>query len=342
MSRTQGAAWAIGVVGVAIWVLLEAAGQQAMPSYLAAWLCWMALPLGALPLVMLLEMVDVRGWTVLPLLRRLLLLMPLGALLAIPLMLALPELFHRPGVAETLPPAYADPHGRLIRMVVILLVSCLFAFIFCRAPRRGPRRGWAALGLMLHLALVSVAAVDWVMSLDPGLGSSAFGLLFISAQCGIALCLAVFLLSVASQSALPEEVPPMMAVVLGVWMFLHFVQFLVVWSANLPDEVIWYIRRTNGLGVPAVAWMSAAAVLAVAALLPYRLVRAPAVMATVAAMLLLAHLTEMLWLVTPAFRGAFVIAWPDVPALAGLGGIAVGLLLAIASFARRKEAHAPA
>ena len=342
MSRAQGVAWAAGAIGAAVWILLAALGQWVMPSYLAAWLCWMALPLGALPLVMLLELVDVEGWAVLPVLRRLLLLMPVGALLAIPLMLVLPELFQRPGVAETLPPAYADPHGRLIRMAVILVVSCLFAFIFCRAPRRGPRRGWAALGLMLHLALASVAAVDWVMSLDPGLGSSAFGLLFIAAQCGIALCLAVFLLSVATRRPLSEEVPPMMGVVLGTWMFLHFVQFLVVWSANLPDEVVWYIRRTDGMGTPAVAMMAAAAVLAVIALLPYRLVRTPAVMASVAAMLLFAHLTEMLWLVTPAFRGAFVIAWPDLPALFGFGGIAVGLLLATASFARRRGVHVPA
>lgn len=45
----------IGVLGLAFWGLLAGLGQQAMPSCLAAWLFCMALPLGALPLVMLLE-----------------------------------------------------------------------------------------------------------------------------------------------------------------------------------------------------------------------------------------------------------------------------------------------
>ena len=342
MSRPEAIAWAAGLAGAAVCVVLALAGQTVMPSYLAGWLCWIAVPLGALPLVMLLELLHVRGWTVLPVLRRLLLLMLPGALLAIPLMLAMPSLFDRPGVAGALPAAYADPQARLLRMLVMLATWCVFAFIFCRAPARGPRRGWAALGLMLHLVLASVAAVDWVMSLEPGLGSSAFGLLFMASQAGIALCLAVFLLSVMSRTALPLEVPALMGAVLGAWIFLHVVQFLVVWSANLPDEVVWYLRRTDGLGAPAVWWMAAAAVLSLAALLPYRLIRTPAVMASVAAMLLLAHLTEMLWLVTPAFRGAFVIALADLPALVGFGGIAAGVLLATAAFARRRGVHVPA
>ena len=58
-------------------------------------------------------------------------------------------------------------------------------------------------------------------------------------------------------------------------------------------------------------------------MVPHRLIQVPWVMASVAAMLLLAHLVEMLWLVTPPFRGALVPAWADLPALVGLGGIAV-------------------
>ncbi len=54
----------------------------------------------------------------------------------------------------------------------------------------------------------------------------------------------------------------------------------------------------------------------------------PAVLATFAATLLLMHLTEMLWLVTPALRGRFTLTLADVFALLGLGGLLVGSLLA--------------
>ena len=52
----------------------------------------------------------------------------------------------------------------------------------------------------------------------------------------------------------------------------------------------------------------------------------PAVLASLAAMLLLVHLVETLWLVTPAFRGAFVVTWADAFAVLGIGGLLLALL----------------
>ncbi len=323
-------ALSVGILGLALWMLLAALGQQAMPSYLAAWLFCMALPLGALPLVMLLELLDVQGWALTSVLRRLLLLLPAGALFAIPVMLDAVPLYHRPGLAEGLPGWWMEPRFLLVRMAVMLLVWTGLAMVFCRTPRHGPRRGRAVVGLLLHLPLGSLAALDWLMSLDPGLGSSAFGLLVIMAQVGTALCAAVFVLAVSTEGqALPDEIAPLMAAALGAWMFLHFIQYLVVWSANLPGEIVWYQSRTLGLGAPAVWFGFAAAVLALAALLLNHIARTPWIMASVAAMLLLMHLIETLWLVTPPFRDGFSATLPDMPALLGLGGLAVFMLLVL-------------
>ncbi len=340
MTTTRAALW-IGVLGLALWLLLAVSGRQAMPSYLAAWLFWMALPLGALPLVMLLEFFDDHGWTLLPVLRRLLVVLPIGALFAIPVMVGVSPLYHRVGLTDGLPGWWMAPRFLVARMIVLLLVWSVLAIVFRRPSPRGPRKGLAVAGLLLHLVMGSLAALDWMMSLDPGIGSSAFGLLVILAQVGVALCAAVLILALGNRgAALPLEVAPMMAGALGAWMFLHFVQYLVVWSANLPGEVTWYQSRALGLGGVVAGSVAAAAVLAVAMLLSHRLVRVPAVIAGIAAMLLLAHLLEILWLVTPPFRGRFALSLADPLALLGLGGLAVFIMLTILPAQEKTHARA--
>ena len=65
------------------------------------------------------------------------------------------------------------------------------------------------------------------------------------------------------------------------------------------------------------------------AVLPSALARIPAVLASLAAMMLLAHWAETLWLVTPAFRGQFRITMPDLLATVGFGGLVSGLMLVL-------------
>ena len=100
----------------------------------------------------------------------------------------------------------------------------------------------------------------------------------------------------------------------------------MVWSANLPDEVVWYQARTPGFG-GFTLWFAAVAVILGLAVLPTQLAHIPTVLASLAAMLLLMHLLETFWLVTPAFRGHFTFNLADLFALLGLGGLAVAGLM---------------
>ena len=54
---------------------------------------------------------------------------------------------------------------------------------------------------------------------------------------------------------------------------------------------------------------------------------------------LLAHLAAALWLVTPAFRGAFSVTLADGLAVLGIGGLLVGLLVLLLP---GKPRHGPA
>lgn len=338
--RLQQAMLGAGVLGTLAWIVMAMSGLQVMPSYLAGWLFCLSLPLGALPLVMMLELSGVADWTLMAPLRRLLLLQPVVSLFALPVLLRMGTLYHRPGMASPPPAGWMSTGAFDVRMIVLLLIWTGLALIFSRQPSRGPRQGLAAIGLCVHFVAGTLAAMDWVMSLDPGLNSSVFGLIVISTQVSIALCVAILALALPSRrDPLPGEAAPLLLVVLGVWVFVHFIQYLIVWSGNLPTEIVWYQHRIGGLGGGAIGFGAAAALLALAILLPHRLARAPWVLVSVAIMLLLVHLIETLWLVTPGFHDRFTISLPDFPALLGIVGLAGGSLFLTRPAERKALRH---
>ena len=188
--------------------------------------------------------------------------------------------------------------------------------------------------------LVSVLAVDWLLSLQPGLGSSGIGLLLITSQIGVAASFAAFVTATGTRGAvLPAGMGLLLTALLAAWGFMHIVQYLVVWSANLPAEVSWYLARQAGLGIPTI-WFAVSALVLAFCVLPTRFGRIPAVAATLAATLLLMHLAETLWLVTPAFRASFRVTLPDILAVLGLGGLLLALTLAATALGRNRGRHA--
>lgn len=322
---------ALGLAAAAVWAVMAFGGAQVMPSYLAAWLFWIAIPVGALALVMALEFAGEGALPIAAGLRPLLLLLPFTSLLAILVLARLDALYpwSRATPQQGLAPAWFSPGFFVARSVVYLIVWSLLALIFVRPPParlagRG-RTGLAGLGLVLHLVVGSLAATDWAMSLDLGLGSSCFGLLLIAAQCSLALAAAILVSPALRDPALLPKFAGLMLAALGTWMFLHVTQFLIVWSGNLPKEIVWYQRRDGGLG-GAAEWLGLAAMaLALVVLLPGSRIRRPGAIVALAALIVFAHLVEMLWLVTPSYRGAFTVSAADILALAGVGGVAFAL-----------------
>ena len=328
VSRAVLVAGGVGVVAALGWVLAAVLGGQVMPSYLGAWLFGLGVPMGALPLVMVMEWLGAEEGGLLGVLRRALLLLPAGVVLAVPVLVMSGGLF---GVqaGHGIPGWWVAPGALVVRAVVILVVMAGLALLFSRTPRR-PRLGLAVLGGMAYAVAASVAAVDWVLAVQPGLGSSLVGVLLMLAQAGLAASLAGFVVAVRTPRGgrVPAPLAMTLVLLLAGWAFVHFIQFLTIWSANLPEEAAWYLARSSGLGGFGLGFGAACVVLG-CAVLPTPLGRVPAVLATVAAMVLLAHLGEAFWLVTPAFRGVFRLTGADVLAALGVGGLLLALLLAL-------------
>ncbi len=328
---------AVGAAALLLALLLGLlAGVAMIPSYLAAWLFWAAFPIGALPLLMALDLLG-GAWSapLLPALRRLALTVPVAGLLIVPVLVRLHALYPW---ARGVPPhgplgaAWLGPAGFVIRAIVYFVIWTALAVIFARpaaAGRRRRRRLAAGFGLALHLAIATLAAVDWTLSLDPGWYSAEFGLLLIAAQCCIALAAAIL---IGASAADPEPGMPhpgaLLLALAGVWLYFQFVQFLTVWSADKPGEIVWYLHR-DGDGGRTIEWLVFVAgfLLPFCILIPRTLRRHLSVLALAAVLVLFAHGLEMLWFVTPAFRQHFSLRGSDILALIGVGGIAIGTLM---------------
>ncbi len=323
MNRVAIALLAAGLLAALAWWAL--AGSW--PAYFAAWLFWIGLPMGALPLVMAMEGAGAVGSPLLPVLRAMLPLLPLGTVFALPMLGGLSGLFARPGLPGALPAWWTAPHALALRDGAMLIVLSAFALLFWITPRR-PRRAIAGLGLLLSLFLGTVLGLDWILAPQPALGSSLAGLLLIAGQVALAGAAAGLILAVGTdvRARVPGGPGLLLGLLVAVWAFLHFIQFLATWSANLPDEAAWYLARFAGGGIAIIAFAAIAAGAAIA-LLPSLLGAIPAAMASLCAMVVIASLLVTLLFVLPAFRGHISLTVSDILALVGLGGLMVGAMV---------------
>jgi hypothetical protein len=329
--RFGAAALLLGVVLLLGWWFLAASPAAAMHAYLAAWLVAAALPLGALPWVMAIDLVGTPLWTagvVVPL-RRMLWLLPVAGLLLIPILAAHGAVFPASRLPSAFGRSWMAPTPSIVRSVVYFIIWCGLGLIFATPPRAGShgRRGLAVIGLAVHLPLITLAAIDWAMATEAGWSSPIFGLLFLSSQMLLALAAAILL--AGAEWRLQAGAPMVVLLLTGcaVWLFLQFIQFLVIWSADLPNQVTWYIHRDADAGIT-VEWIGflGGFMIPAAALGAMGWYRRPGVIAGIAALLLVVQALEMLWLVTPSYRHHFGLGGTEVAGSIGL----VAVLLACA------------
>ncbi|GJD46763.1 hypothetical protein AFCDBAGC_4647 [Methylobacterium cerastii] len=341
-------------LGALVLTVLTAGWRGAAASYLAAWLALLALPVGALPIAIVLERFGLRRHDhgegeLSKALRRLVALMPVAAILGIPILVGIGRIYPWTDAAPETPLAAV---WFTVPLFALRVVAYLAAWVWLAArfvvPAEDRADGRTVSSVALHAVVGTLAVTDLVGSLDHRLGSSLEGLLVLTAWSGLALAAAILLA--------PEEPAPIgrgravpgqdrlvpLVVLLSLWAFLHFVQFLIVWSANLPQEVMWYFARGGWLG-RAFAGFGGAVVLlgALATLRPGR-----PTTRVLAALTVVLHAVEMFWFVTPALRDRFVIRMSDVFAAVAVGCLGLALrplvrrLVPLASPRRRRSAAA--
>lgn len=211
------------------------------------------------------------------------------------------------------------------------LLAIGLAWAWIARPATFSRKGRAALALLVYAITGTVATFDLVVSLVPGWYSSAHGLVNLAggALGGAALAILVVTLRAPHAFPTPPAIPGrtrrppvwrdlgnLLLMWLLLWAYVAFLEFLILWSENLPREVAWIVPRVQGgwgaIGIALVALQFGGCFVAL-------LLRAvkddPARLAIVSGVLLAGQLVDSAWLILPSVDAQSALGWWLVPAL---------------------------
>ena len=247
--------------------------QQFFRAYLSAYLLVLGLGLGSLVVLMIYHLTGA-AWGFL--LRRTLeaaaRTLPLLAILFIPIGFGMTELYPwaRPEAVEASEnlqhkAIYLNVPfvwGRAVLFFVLWIGTALLLNVWSRrqdredSPHMAERMaGLSGPGLVIYGLSVTFASVDWVMSLQPTFHSTIFGPIVASGQLLSAFALAILafawvskgppIVEFVSKESL-NDIGNLLFTFLIIWAYMVFFQFMLIWIANLPSEVAWYLPRSDG------------------------------------------------------------------------------------------------
>jgi len=359
----------VGIILLAIGILLGIASffadhQRAVYNYVVSYTFLISIGVGALFLVAL-EYVAGAVWSV-PV-RRIVeffaAIIPFLAILVLPLVFNIHELFHwshAEAVAEDLILQGKEPYLNveffIIRVFVMIGLWSLFYFIISRNSRKQDETKdqkltrtnikLSAIFIPVFAITISLAAIDWLMSIEPHWFSTIFGVYYFSGTV-IAAIAAVTIATVYLKehgylhSRMTNDhlfsLGALQFAFINFWGYIAFSQYLLIWYADLPEETFWILQRWEG------GWAIMSLLLIIIHfLVPYiALVSQPSKMNPkrlkfISVWLLFAHLFDLYWLVMPQMPGladGFVFSWIDLV----FPVAAVGFVIIIFNMKAKKE-----
>jgi hypothetical protein len=237
---------------------------------------------------------------------------------------------------------WLTPSAFAFRGLVALALWSLFSWYFVRNSTRqdqtrDPRltrssAKAAAIFVPIFAITLTIASFDMLMSLEPLWFSTMFGVYCFAGlwQAGLAT-LTIVVVLMRRQGALQGIVNKIHYHDLGkylisfsvFWMYIAFSQFMLIWYANLPEEIEWFIPRTyTGWGALGIALMAFKFGIPFLALLHQKMKESEAALLTISGGILLGQWIDLYWVVLPAFSPERVIlGWPEIGIMLGFIGL---------------------
>jgi hypothetical protein len=339
----------IGIVGMAVGFATDHA--QFYKSYLLAYIFVLGIPIGSLALLMIHHLSGGR-WSLV--LRRTFeasaRTIPLMAVLFLPIVLGIHDLYewsHAEVVANDPILLHKAPYlnqaGFIVRAIAYFVIWSGLALMLARWSAQQDTQSFpldrfnkiSGPGMLILGLTVTFASVDWVMSLDPHWFSTIFGLWFLMGMTLTAMAFSIVVASLLHNNphvarALStdrfHDYGTLMYAFIMLWAYLSYSQFLIIWSANLPEEIPFYLRRFGD------GWQSVTLIgVAGHFVLPWMLLlfrstkRNTRRLVAVACFMLVMRFLDVFWLIAPWVKqGAFGVHWMDIAAVIGVFGLWVG------------------
>jgi hypothetical protein len=248
LERSLSVAAALGLIGCGLGLLIEP--KTMLASYLVAWTAVSAVAIGALAVLLTSYLVR-GGWTddLHEPLTATTLATPAVALLFLPVILGMSWIYPWASHASALPTfkaAYLSPWFFVLRAVCYFSIWTALAMWAARAYGDDAAMvRVASAGLIIWALTASWAGIDWLESVEPEFHSSVYGLLTIDFHLLAGLA-AVLLIARRTRQMSISAYSGVLLSVLLLWAYMHAMQYIIIWTGNIPEEVVWYLERLEG------------------------------------------------------------------------------------------------
>ena len=334
--------------------------EQFFRSYITAFVYVLALPIGALGLMMI-NHVTRGAWGVVS--RRVLeassRTLPVLVVFFLPLIAGMHEVFKWSDPAVVAEDGliagkvlYLNQPFFFVRAAFYFAVWIALAYGLSNLSRRQDHdpdasfarqmQGISAGGIVIFMITLTFASFDWIMSLDPHWFSSIYGVYYAGGAALAALAFTVLVaLWLGKHEPMSEVYRPshfhdwgkLMLAFTMLWAYFSVSQLIIIWSGNLPEEVPWYMVRTSGMYK-----YFAQAIMVLHFFVPFALLLSTDIkrdrrrLALVAVWLLVMRWIDLYWQTAPSFNiydpSKASLHWLDATLVLGLGGLWVGFFFA--------------
>jgi hypothetical protein len=348
-----------GVLGVVLALIgfFMSGVDRFYQAYLVAYTFWMGVILGSMALLMVQHLSGgVWGLVLRRPFEAAVRTLPFMTVLFLPIFLGMHSLYEwsHEGIAETDPiiaakALYLNTPFFVVRQVIYFAIWNLIGFLLTKWSQEHDRTGDPALlgklatisgaGLVIYFLTVTFAMVDWTMSVNPHWFSTIWGMLYIGGQGLSAFAFGIVVLVMLARVAPLNRVltshhfhdlGKLLFAFLMLWAYLQFSQFLIIWSANIPEEIPHYLNRwENSWKYLSIFIVVGHFMVPYALLLSRDLKRNYRKLQIIAAWILFARIADYWWHVAPELhKDGLTISLLDVALPLVLGGIFISLFVA--------------
>jgi len=287
------------------------------------------------------------------------------AIAAIPVILFSHDLYHWTHVetvaSDTIlagKSGYLNEPFFIFRMFVVVGIWLAFYFFISRNSQKQDKSGdqkltkinirLSAAFILLFAFTITIAGIDWIMSLEPHFFSTMFGVYYFSGTVLAGISIITYAtvklnendyLHPAMSNDTYYSLGALMFAFNIFWAYIAFSQYMLIWYANLPEETFWFIERmNNGWDMMALGLILFHFVIPFLVLLPRSVKTNPKTLKVMSIWLLLAHYYDLYFLIMPTYSPkAFIFGWMEI----GFILVPFGLAIFVIGWQSRKKNLVP-